>query len=191
MGGCTAISARTSREPPCSAANQSTERRLSNSGPRRAKFARVEIERKFLVRELPDLDGADSEEVAQGYLSLGGDGEVRLRRKGERLLLTVKRGEGLAREEVEVPLPAESFEALWPLTEGRRLRKRRHRLPAGELTIELDVYEGALEGLAVAEVEFPGTDAARVFEPPAWLGEEVTGDERYLNETLAVRGRPL
>ena len=48
----------------------------------------------------------------------------------------------------------------------------------------------ALEGLVVAEVEFPSEDEAGDFEPPAWIGEEVTGDERYLNETLATRGRP-
>jgi CYTH domain-containing protein len=63
-------------------------------------------------------------------------------------------------------------------------------IPYGELKVELDVYEADLEGLKVAEVEFPSEDEAGNFQPPDWIGEEVTGDERYLNETLATRGRP-
>ncbi len=151
----------------------------------------MEVERKFLVDRLPDLGGTDSDEIEQGYLALGKD-EVRLRRKGGRRLLTVKRGGGLSREECEVEIPAEPFERLWDLTKGRRIRKRRHLipLPGRELQIELDLYGGELDGLAVAEVEFHGESEARAFEPPPWLGREVTGEEAYLNERLAVDGRP-
>ncbi len=150
----------------------------------------VEVERKFLVPETPDLSATDSDEIEQGYLAIGSDGEVRLRRKGERLLLTAKRGSGISRDEAEVELVREAFERLWPLTEGRRLQKRRHVIPHGDLRIEVDVYEGELEGLVVAEIEFSSEDEARAFQPPDWIGEEVTGDQRYLNETLATRGRP-
>jgi adenylate cyclase len=150
----------------------------------------MEVERKFLVAEPPDLADTEANEIEQGYLAIGADGEVRLRRKGEKLVLTAKRGSGISREEAEIELDRESFEGLWPLTEGRRLHKRRHLIPNGDLTIELDVYEGELEGLVVAEVEFPSEDEARGFEPPEWIGREVTGDERYLNETLASQGLP-
>ena len=150
----------------------------------------MEVERKFLVPDPPDLDGTEWDEIEQGYLALGADGEVRLRRKTEHRLLTAKRGSGLSREEAEVELDGEDFDELWPLTEGRRLRKRRHLIPHGELEIELDVYEGDLDGLVVAETEFASEEEARAFEPPGWIGEEVTGDERYLNETLATRGKP-
>jgi adenylate cyclase len=142
------------------------------------------------VSEPPELGSTESNEIEQGYLAVGAEGEVRLRRKGEKLVLTAKRGSGLSREEAEIELDRESFEGLWPLTEGRRLHKRRHLIPNGDLTIELDVYEGDLTGLLVAEIEFASEDQAREFEPPEWIGEEVTGDERYLNETLATQGRP-
>jgi len=150
----------------------------------------MEVERKFLVPDPPDLDGTEWDEIEQGYLALGADGEVRLRRKADHRLLTAKRGSGLSREEAEVELDGDDFDDLWPLTVARRLRKRRHLIPHGELEIELDVYEGDLEGLVVAETEFASEEEARAFEPPGWIGEEVTGDERYLNETLATRGKP-
>ncbi len=150
----------------------------------------MEVERKFLVNVPPDLGGAQADEIEQGYLAIGSDGEVRLRRKGDRLLLTAKRGSGLSREEAEVELDRASFDELWALTEGRRLAKRRHVIPHGDLKIEIDVYGGDLEGLMVAEIEFPSEEEAKEFDPPGWLGEEVTGDHRYLNETLATSGVP-
>jgi adenylate cyclase len=151
----------------------------------------VEVERKFLVSEAPSVDDAGGAEIEQGYLAVGEDGEVRLRRKGDDRLLTVKRGSGLSREEEEIELEPDLFERLWPLTEGRRLRKHRYTIDHGEHCIEFDVYEGDLDGLMLAEVEFSSEEEARAFEPPEWFGHEVTGDEEYLNETLAVQGSPV
>jgi adenylate cyclase len=150
----------------------------------------MEVERKFLVSVPPNLDAANVDEIEQGYLAIGSDGEVRVRRKGDQLLLTAKRGSGLSRQEAEIELDSTSFDELWALTEGRRLRKRRHVIPHGELKIEMDVYGGDLEGLIVAEIEFRSEEEAKAFDPPGWLGEEVTGDHRYLNETLATSGAP-
>jgi adenylate cyclase len=63
-------------------------------------------------------------------------------------------------------------------------------VPLGDLPVELDIFEGELEGLRVAEVEFPDEDAAHAFEPPDWFGPEVTDDHRYANESLATHGLP-
>ncbi len=156
-------------------------------------MAGQEIERKFLVWEVPvDLDRRPSTEISQGYLAIEPDGsEVRLRRRDAQDTLTVKTGRGRVRGEQEIVLTAEQFDTLWPLTEGRRIEKTRYELPAGDgLTIELDVYRGALEGLVVAEVEF-GTDAAgERFVAPQWFGPEVTDDDAYKNRRLATDGRP-
>jgi adenylate cyclase len=151
----------------------------------------VEIERKFLVLEPPPLEGRESHAIEQGYLTLAEAGaEVRLRRSDVERVLTVKGGTGRTRIEEEFELDEDRFASLWPLTEGARLSKVRYRIPYGELTIELDIYQGKLEGLRVAEVEFESERAADAFRPPEWFGEEVTGDERYLNESLATKGAP-
>jgi CYTH domain-containing protein len=151
----------------------------------------VEIERKFLIAEIPDLEGLTRTRIEQGYLTLADAGaEVRVRRKGSELLLTVKGGTGRERAEVELRLTAEEFAELWNLTEGKRLVKTRATAPLGSLRVELDRFGGDLDGLAVAEVEFPDEAAADSFEPPDWFGREVTGDRAYLNESLATKGRP-
>jgi CYTH domain-containing protein/CHAD domain-containing protein len=150
----------------------------------------AEIERKFLVAEMPRAESAAAR-IEQGYLALDERGEVRLRRIGGELLLTAKSGHGEVREEVETPIDSDAFEALWPLTAGRRVRKVRHYVPLGEgLRAEVDVYEDALDGLRTAEVEFESREEADAFSPPPWLGAELTGDARYANQTLATVGLP-
>jgi adenylate cyclase len=147
----------------------------------------LEIERKFLVRKLPDdLTSRPHTEISQGYLVSMDDGlQVRLRKSGERYLLTYKRGIGHVREEREVELTADQFLALWPATEGKRLVKMRYEIPFGDRIVEVDIYGGRHEGLVVAEVEFDAEQAAKDFQPPDWLGDDVTGDPRYSNQLLA------
>jgi CYTH domain-containing protein/CHAD domain-containing protein len=153
----------------------------------------AEIERKFLPSRPPDgLRERPAVRIEQGYLAIGEAVEVRLRRAGEGRLLTVKRGRGEVREEVEVAIGAEEFERLWPLTGSRRLVKTRYRVPLnGRLEAEVDVFEGGLAGLLVAEVEFGSERESSAFEPRSWLGVEVTGDDRYASQTLAVDGLPV
>jgi adenylate cyclase len=151
----------------------------------------VEIERKFLVDAVPPGDHG-RRAIEQGYLAVGDDGvEVRVRRADDATTLTVKSGPGLVRVEEEIPIDGRRFESLWPLTEGRRVVKTRHLIAVGNgLTAEVDVYGGALAGLLTAEIEFPSEASSRAFSAPVWLGREVTGDERYANRTLALRGAP-
>jgi len=150
-----------------------------------------EIERKFLLDRLPSsIDDHESTQIAQGYLAVAEGVEVRIRSRGDEQLLTVKGGQGEVRREVTVELTAEQFDALWPLTKGRRLTKRRWVIPQDDLEIEIDAFSGTLDGLLVAEVEFESEQASRAFEPPDWFGHEVTEDPTYRNAALALRDQP-
>jgi len=153
----------------------------------------VEVERKWLVEQAPDEAlAAPSELIEQGYLTIGSEGaETRVRRRGERCLLTVKSGSGVSRAEHEVELTREQFAALWPATESARLVKRRHVLEAQDgRVIELDVYEGRLSGLIVAEVEFDDPRGAEAFVAPDWFGREVTDEAAYKNQCLVRLDEP-
>ncbi|MCA1690626.1 MAG: adenylate cyclase, partial [Actinobacteria bacterium] len=98
---------------------------------------------------------------------------------------------GRVRVEEEFEIDERRFASLWPLSEGRRVSKTRHLIPGdGGLTIELDVYTGALEGLVVVEVEFESEAQSDDFEAPEWFGPEITDDLRYANRALAVDGAP-
>jgi adenylate cyclase len=147
-----------------------------------------EIERKFLIKRLPEnLEKFPHDEIMQGYLAVASGGiQVRLRKKGAIRSLTFKRGNREAREEREIRLSAEQFDALWPATLGRRLTKVRYEVPWEEHTVEIDIYNGRHHGLVVAEVEFPDKKSCVAFKPPDWMGEDVTGKSRYSNVALAL-----
>jgi adenylate cyclase len=153
-----------------------------------------EVERKFLLVGPPaGLDEHPSKRLEQGYLAIDPAGaEVRVRRKDEETLMTVKSGiPGLVRAEEEFAIDEDRFARLWPLTEGRQVTKTRYFVPLdGGLTAEVDVYDGELDGLFTAEIEFPDEPTAHAYEAPDWLGEDVTGDRRYANQALAVDGIP-
>jgi adenylate cyclase len=146
-----------------------------------------EIERKFLLKRLPDqLKRSRHYVIEQGYLATEPAGrQVRLRKKGKTASLTFKVGRGANREEREIKLTPKQFATLWPATAGRRLYKLRYEIPWRNLLIEIDIYRGKHTGLVVAEVEFPDRATCRKFKPPSWFGLEVTDEKRYSNVRLA------
>ena len=150
----------------------------------------MEIERKYLVRELPaDIDCYPHTEIEQGYLCTSPT--LRVRRMGDAYILTVKekvRGvtSAIMNREEEFTLSADRYEWLRAKCDGNLVGKTRYRIPlAGGLTAELDLFHGAHEGLHVVEVEFPSVEAADAFVPPAWFGEDVSADPHYRNSYLA------
>ena len=149
----------------------------------------IERERRYLVESLPPELPAPSN-VIQAYLSTG-PASVRVRRIDARFVLTIKTGSGRNRTEIERDLTADEFDALWAAATELRIEKRRHRiaLPDGH-TAELDLYDGALAGRRLVEVEFADDESADAFVAPAWFGREVTEDNRYTNSSLARSGWP-
>lgn len=153
----------------------------------------VEIERKFLVSDLPDLTTAHQSVIRQGYLTQPSDSvEIRLRQKDETCFLTLKSDGGTVRVERETEISPSQFDALWPETAGRRVEKERWTgdLPGG-LKFELDLFSGALDGLRLVEVEFGSEVDAEAFVVPDWFGGDVTQDKRFKNKALATKGVPV
>ena len=144
----------------------------------------MEIERKFLVKEIPCLDGVKYSEIKQGYFSVSP--EKRVREKDDKYYLTEK-GEGfLVRTEIEKEIDEKTALKYFDLSKNRIVEKRRYFLPYGNYTIELDIYGGKHQGLVVAEVEFDSVEEANSFVPPAWIGEDITENKTYKNMVLAL-----
>lgn len=149
----------------------------------------VEIERKYLLAGLPPrCEGLSPVTMRQGYLP----GErlierVREIRAGDEVthVRTVKLGAGIQRVEVEEECAPGVFEALWALTEGKRVHKERFRVPEGDRVWEIDRFLD--RELVLAELELPAPDAEVVV--PDWLApylvREVTDEAAYVNANLA------
>lgn len=148
----------------------------------------MEIERKYLVKELPqDLQTYPSRQIEQGYLNT--DPVVRIRKSDDRYTLTYKGSGLMVREEYNLPLNEAAYLHLREKADGILIKKRRYLIPYAEkYTIELDLFEGELAPLQLAEVEFKTEEEAETFAPPDWFGEDVTFSTAYHNSTLSQAG---
>jgi adenylate cyclase len=147
----------------------------------------IEIERKFLLASDAWRGAVEhSERLAQGYLG-GERASVRVRIGGGNAWLNIKaRVRGAARLEFEYPIPvADAEQLLGELCVAGRIEKIRHHVRVAGHLWEIDEFFGDNAGLVVAEIELAAVDVA--FERPAWLGREVTDEERFYNLALAER----
>jgi CYTH domain-containing protein len=158
---------------------------------RRSSGKEIEIEHKYLLKRLPlAAVDAPSVEIEQGYLP-GEKLVERLRRirfadGAEKWFRTVKAGKGVERVELEEEADADVSRAMWELTEGRRVHKRRYSIRESDVLVwEIDEFLD--RDLVLAELELPTPDTE--FDLPRWLQDvldrEVTDDPEYSNARLA------
>lgn len=145
----------------------------------------MEIERKFLIKKLPDnLTSYKARKIEQAYLCT--DPVVRVRRDNDDYYLTYKSKGMIVREEYNLPLTKEAYGHLLAKADGNIITKTRYEIPEKDnLTIELDVFEGKFDGLLLAEIEFASEEEALCYIPPEWFGEDVSNSTKYHNSTLS------
>lgn len=149
----------------------------------------LEIERKFLVTSEDYKKQATSKtRITQGFLNTHPERTVRVRIKGDKAYLTVKgkgNNTGTTRFEWEKEISIGDAIHLIDLCEPIILEKTRFEIPFGSHIYEVDEFFRDNEGLVVAEIELQHEDEA--FEKPDWLGDEVTGNNKYYNSQLSLK----
>lgn len=147
----------------------------------------MEIERKFKVNNIPNLNNVKKVKIIQGYLNTDSEPTLRIRKYNDEYLLTYKYSKKDKEinicDEVELPITEECFNNLLTKIEGNIIEKTRYFINE----IELDIFEGKYEGLVLAEVEFKSVEEANKYNKPSWLGEDVTKDKNYRNSYLAKK----
>jgi adenylate cyclase len=147
----------------------------------------IEIERKFLVLSGDFRNEAFAQKrIVQAYLNSNPERTVRIRIKDDKAYLTIKgkgNSTGTTRLEWETEIAVSDAEKLLMICEKGVIDKTRYEVKLGQHLYEVDVFSGENEGLIVAEIELQSEEES--FEKPAWLGEEVTNDERYYNAYLS------
>jgi adenylate cyclase len=144
----------------------------------------TEIERKFLVNNTSWGQPLKSLSIIQGYFPTSGF-SLRVRVQEDKAFITLKKTKSkISRHEFEYEIPErDAREMIGIFCSGHIVEKTRHIVEYKGFNWEVDVFHGDNEGLIVAELELESED--EIFEKPAWLGEEVTRDTRYLNANLA------
>ncbi len=149
----------------------------------------MEIERKFLVKELPDLQGVKYVNMTQGYISHYP--VIRIRKESDKYFVTMKSSGEICREEYQMQVSENEFNSLYDKVEGNVISKTRYFIKLDDkLTAELDIFEKELEGLVTVEVEFNSMEEADSFKAPSWFDIDISKDNRYKNNNLSKFGRP-
>lgn len=144
----------------------------------------MEIERKFLVLNDAYKESSTAVLYRQGYISNDFQRVVRVRVAGKKGFLTIKsQVSDISRLEFEYEIPlADAMEMLEHLCMKPLIEKYRSQLNIDGNIWIVDEFSGDNEGLVVAEIELDSEQQS--FSRPAWIGEEVTGDPKYLNASL-------
>ena len=157
----------------------------------RHRYPRIERERRFLLNRVPpQADAVRVRHIMDHYI----DGmRLRLRRQ------TDDDGSEIFKLTQKVPLPgsgarqgllttiylnAEEFRIFAELP-GRQLTKARYSVPP----FGIDMFEGSLAGLVLAEVEFDSASEADSLVIPSFVASEVTEDVRFTGGRLVHASR--
>ena len=154
--------------------------------PGAGRYARPERERRFLVRA--DPPNRVGERFVEDRYVTGTTLRLRHVRVGEQSVfkltqkVRVDRADPAEVSLTNTYLSAEEHALLCCLP-NRLVVKTRSVCPAGNHDVVLDEFHGHLDGLRLAEVEV--RDLGEHVPLPAWLGAEVTHDDRFSGGRLA------
>ena len=144
-----------------------------------------EIERKFTV----DLQKWESvvkplpKQIVQSYLSTNPDCTVRVRIKGSKGFLTIKgKTIGISRSEFEYEIPLNDAKQMIASFAEKTLSKLRYEIKVGKHIWEIDVFQGKIEGLIIAEIELKSEN--ETFTKPYWVIDDVSDNIEYYNSRL-------
>lgn len=144
-----------------------------------------EIEHKFLLKNDDwRTQTTRSSLYKQGYMVSDNSRSVRIRVSGDTAWLNIKSATiGTLRQEFEYEIPIEDgIEILNTLCQKPIIEKTRHLVTYKQHTWEIDEFTGDNDELIVAEIEL--SEVGEHFEKPSWIGQEVTTDIRYYNNSL-------
>lgn len=151
----------------------------------------IEIERKFLLKNDSWKNSKNhenlilsSDEYKQGYMLTDSNKTIRVRIAGDKGFITIKgKTIGSSRSEYEYEIPInEANEMLEIFCERPFIEKVRYLVSNDQNIWEIDVFKGDNSGLIIAELELESED--QKISLPEWIGEEVTGIQKYYNSSL-------
>ena len=148
------------------------------------KAGEKDLEEKGIAQSGIEKSDIAQRDIAQRDIELSGMAQRDIEQREEYIFCYKGKGR-LSREEYNLPLTKEAYESLLGKIEGRVIQKSRYEIPCGKYTVELDVFQGELEGLCYAEVEFSSLDEAKTFQPLDWFSEELTEERGYSNAELS------
>ena len=146
----------------------------------------IEIERKFLIEELP-LKFEETIHIRQYYLSNSQNLVQRLRIfNQEKAIMSFKeKTSKISKYEFEYTIPLKDANKMISIADVPFIDKKRHIIHIDSLKWEIDEFLDKNKGLIIAEVELKTENQS--ISIPNWVGKEVTDDRKYYNYNLALK----
>lgn len=152
----------------------------------------MEIERKFLVKDISNLDLSkyNHKFIVQNYLYVDNFTAIRKRKISEnninKYTYTIKTSKvGIFVNEIEKDILEDEYNNLTLNPNYNTIEKERYIIPYEKYNIELDVFKGVYQGIIFAEIEFPSEDLAYEVKLPNWSGPELSS--KITNSEMAVK----
>ena len=153
----------------------------------------MEIERRFLVKDLSSLDLSQykCKRIIQDYLYKDKFTAIRKRKTvlddNVSFTYTIKtRKIGISVNELENEISEEEYNNLKVHPNFNHIDKIRYIIPyIDNLNIELDVFNDNFDGIIFAEIEFKSEEQAHSVKLPEWFGPEITN--KLTNSDMASR----
>ena len=149
----------------------------------------IEIERKYLVKNLEFKSfSREVKTITQGYINDDPNKSVRIRLIENNAYITIKGkplNDGLSRYEWEKKISLDEGLDLLKLCKDQLISKKRYYINFKEFIIEVDEFLDKNKGLYIAEIELDSLN--KKLRLPTWIGEEVTGINKYYNLNLISR----
>lgn len=142
-----------------------------------------EIERKFLIKEMPDLTGIIPIHYERYFLYNKDGIEIRIQQKND--FFELERKTVISRTErttEKIEISKDEFEQLKQFcSEG--IERDSYKLDNGA---SIKIYSGKYKGLVRVEFEFNNQQELNSFSPPSWVGREIT-DSRLGKDSELIR----
>lgn len=152
----------------------------------------MEIERKFLIKDINNLDLSKYQHktIVQDYLYVDNFTAIRKRKISEnninKYTYTIKTSKvGISVNEIEKDILEDEYNNLTLNPNYNTIEKERYIIPYEKYNIELDVFKGVYQGITFAEIEFPSEDLAYEVKLPNWFGPELSS--KITNSEMAVK----
>ena len=146
----------------------------------------IEIERKFLVKQLP-VNIGETIYIKQYYLSNNKDMVQRLRvfNQEQAIISFKQKTSNISKYEFEYNIPLEDANKMIEIIDVPFINKKRHIIHINSIKWEVDEFLDQNKGLIIAEVELKTENQS--ISIPNWVDIEVTKDNRYYNYNLALK----
>jgi len=152
-------------------------------------MTKTEIEKRYLVRFLPDLKDSEKVEMIDVYMpEITPHAKLRARKIGSKYELTKKvrktQENQYVMTEQTIEIVPEEFDFIYSKS-SRKIEKDRYYYKYNDNIIEIDVFKGKHQGLIIAEVEFKDLQSLEQFNPPEFFGKEINKVEELAGGVLS------